>query len=144
MISTARISIDLRTWPLAVITYQGSPTPDELAEHLREIEQTILARRERFALVIDQAGGEMPTPKQRALIAQHQKAQELAYSRYCLGEAYVVSPKIRGAMVAVFWQAAPSYPYVFVETRAEAMRWAREKIATASDPATLGGAAVKR
>ncbi|WP_394822414.1 hypothetical protein [Pendulispora albinea] len=32
---------------------------------------------------------------------------------------------MHSAMIAVFWQAKPLYPYIFVDTLAEAMIWAR-------------------
>jgi hypothetical protein len=124
----ARLVVDMSRWPLVVLTHAGQPTDEQLAAHLDEIERTVLARRAPFVQVIDQSRGEMPSPQQRALIAAHQAKMDEFYARYCRGEAYVVAPAIRGAMVAVFWIAKPPYPYVFVDSLDEALEWARRAL----------------
>src|SRR5262249_14340379 len=112
----AVLSVDVSRWPLAVLTYAGKPTEQQFADHLREVEETGLARREPFVQVINQKHGERPDAFQRALVADHQKRMEHLYREFCLGEAYVVSSEMKGAMVAVFWMAKPPYPYTFVES----------------------------
>ena len=120
--------VDTSRWPLAVLTYAGRPTNVQLEDHLEEIEEKVLARGDYFVQIIDQRRGEMPDAMQRALIAQHQERMKEQYTKYCLGEAYVVTPQIRGAMVAVFWLAKPPYPYTFVDTLGEAMTWAETRL----------------
>ncbi|MDX2000113.1 MAG: hypothetical protein SF066_20535 [Thermoanaerobaculia bacterium] len=124
------LKVDLGRWPLVLLTYSGLPSDPELEGHLLEIETRVLARRQPFVHLIDQSLGEMPTPTQRALIAQHQARCIEEYRRYCLGEAYLVPPQMRGAMTAVFWRVPPPYPYAFLQTRAEALRWCEERMAS--------------
>ncbi|HEV8629991.1 MAG TPA: hypothetical protein VGV61_06710 [Thermoanaerobaculia bacterium] len=128
------LSVDVSRWPLAILTYTGKPTNGELEAHLREVEEKVLGRHEPFVQIVDQRRGEMPDPVQRAMIADHQLRMEKEYAEYCLGEAYVVTPQIRGGMVAVFWRAAPPYPYAFVDTLAEAMAWVEERLPAIARP----------
>jgi len=124
-----RLLVDVSRWPLVVLTYEGRPTNEALAAHLDEVERAVLARKERFAQVIDQRGGVRPDPFQRAMIAAHQARMADAYARFCLGEAYVASPELRGAMTAVFWREPPRYPVKFVGTLDEAVAWALTRLA---------------
>jgi len=123
--------VDTSRWPLVVLTYAGQPTDEQLANHLKEIEENVLGRREPFVQVIDQTRGEQPDPIQRAMIADHQLKMDAAYRAYCIGEVYISTPAMRGAMVAVFWQAKPPYPYAFVEAVDDALRWAEARMKAA-------------
>src|SRR5262245_49233117 len=124
----AVVTVDVRDWPLVRLTYAGSPSETQLAAHLREIEEKVLARKQPFVQVIDQRYGAMPDALQRKLIVEHQTRMDAVYARYCIGEAYVVAPQNRGAMVAVFWMAKPPYPYTFVDTLDEALAWGRARL----------------
>ena len=124
----AALGVDASRWPLVVLTYAGAPTKQQLAEHLREIEQNVLERRRPFAQVVDQRTGQSPDAAQRAMIAAHQNQYSFAYAKYCLGEAYVATKSVRLAMQGVFWVAKLPYPYVFVETLDEAVAWAEERL----------------
>ena len=124
----AMLVVDTSRWPLVILTYSGRPTNEQLESHLREVEEKVLSRREHFVQVIDQSRGEMPDAVQRAQIAAHQERMENEYSTYCLGEAYVVTPQSRGAMVAIFWLAKPPYPYLFADGIAEAITWAKARL----------------
>ncbi|HWL89303.1 MAG TPA: hypothetical protein VNO21_26045 [Polyangiaceae bacterium] len=127
---TAALTVDVARWPIVVLTYEGKPAHCVLAEHLREIEEKVLSVREPFVQVIDQTQGDIPDALQRAQIAEHQAKMGDAYRRFCVGEAYVCSSRMRSAMIAVFWQAPPPYPYTFVRTLTEALAWARHQWAS--------------
>jgi hypothetical protein len=122
------LRVDTARWPLVVLTYAGMPTKQEMAEHLREIEQNVLERRKPFAQVIDQRKGQRPDAAQRAMIAAHQNQYSFAYATYCMGEAYVANSGVRLAMQGVFWVAKLPYPHVFVDTIDEAIVWAQERL----------------
>lgn len=122
LVNTAR-------WPMVELIYSGTPSDAQLASHLGEIEEKVLARREPFVHIIDQRQGTMPDAIQRALIADHQRRMEDAYREYCRGEVYIVSKETRQAMTAVFWLAPPPYPYAFVESTTEARAWAKQRLA---------------
>ena len=122
------LTVNTSHWPMVELIYSGTPSDSELTEHLREIEEKVLGRREPFVQIIDQREGSMPDAIQRALIAEHQRRMEDAYRSYCRGEVYIVSKQTRQAMTAVFWLAPPPYPYAFVDSAPEARTWARERL----------------
>jgi len=124
-----RLLVDVSRWPLVIVTYEGRPSNEALEAHLEEIEQKVLAPKERFAQVIDQRRGLRPDPVQRSMIAAHQRRMADAYERCCVGEAYVAPPELRGAMTAVFWREPPRYPVVFVASLDEAIAWAQARLA---------------
>lgn len=128
MSEVATLLVNTSDWPVVVLTYAGRPSHPELEAHLDEIEQRVLKRKAPFVHVIDQRRGVMPDAVQRALIAKHQERMDAVYARFCLGEAYIVTPESRAAMTAVFWLAKPPYPYTFVDTMPEARAWAEARI----------------
>jgi hypothetical protein len=126
-----QLTVDTSAWPLVVLTYAGQPRPEEVRDHLREIEDEVLARERPFVQVVDLSRAVRPQAQQRLLIAEHQNDNEERYERFCLGEAYVVpSAELKGAMTGVFFAARPPYPYTFVGTVDEAREWARERLAS--------------
>jgi hypothetical protein len=127
LVSTT-LRVDTARWPLVILTYAGAPTKQEMADHLREIEQNVLERRKPFAQVIDQRKGQRPDAAQRAMIAAHQNQYSFAYATHCKGEAYVANKSVRLAMQGVFWVAKLPYPHVFAETLDEAIAWAKERL----------------
>ena len=135
-----QLTVDTSAWPLVVLTYAGEPRPDEVRDHLREIEDAVLGREEPFVQVIDLSRAVRPQAQQRLAIAEHQTDNEERYQRFCLGESYVVpTAEIKGAMTGVFFAAKPSYPYRFVETLDEALDWARERLGGRVDEGTGSG-----
>lgn len=122
-----QLTVDTSAWPLVVLTFAGDPSVEAVHAHLKEIEDEVLSRGERFVQVVDLSGAVRPNPAQRLAIADHQTQNEARYQELCLGEAYVVpTAELKGAMTGVFFAAKPTYEYVFVTTRDEALDWARE------------------
>ncbi len=115
-------------WPLVLLAYTGRASNEQWTEHLHEVEDKVLRRRQPFAQVIDQRHGEMPDVVQRSLVADHQQRMAEVYEKCCIGEAYVGDQHMRAAMRRVFWQAKPPYPYEFFETLGEGMEWARGRL----------------
>lgn len=118
------LSVDVSRWPLVVLTTTGSPTETELERHLLEIETDVLGRGQGFVQIIDQRRADSLNALQRSIIAEHQERMDEAYTKFCRGEAYVTDAKMKGVMIAVFWQAKPAYPYRFFERFDEAQAWA--------------------
>ena len=130
MIETSKLydrplTVDTSGWPLVVLTTHGSPSEDELRQHLLEIETEVLSRHQDFVQIIDQREAESLNALQRSIIAEHQEHMKDTYTKHCRGEAYVTDEKMKGVMIAVFWQAKPTYPYRFFETFGDAEVWAR-------------------
>ena len=123
-IKGSSLSVDVSQWPLVVLTTNGSPTESELEQHLLEIETEVLARGQGFVQIIDQRQADSLNALQRSIIAEHQERMDEAYTRFCRGEAYVTDEKMKGVMIAVFWQAKPTYPYRFFAHFDEAQAWA--------------------
>jgi hypothetical protein len=128
----AILTVDVKRWPIVVLTCVGSATDEQLNEHLREIEEKVLARAKPFVQIIDQRRAEWPNAIQRGIIADHQARMDAVYRKYCLGEAYIVNAEWRKAMTAVFWLAKPPYPYVFLDTFDQATEWANARIKEAA------------
>jgi hypothetical protein len=124
----SRLSVDLSQWPIVVLSCAGNPPVAEWAQHLREIETRVLARRRPFVQIIDQRAAEPLDAARRALIASHQNRMSFSYAEWCLGEAYVASARMRSAMTAVSWVATLPYAHVFVDTLEEGVTWARERV----------------
>ena len=118
------LTVDVSQWPLVVLTTSGSPTEAELEQHLLEIETEVLGRGQGFVQIIDQRMADSLNALQRSMIAEHQERMDEAYASFCRGEAYVTDAKMKGVMIAVFWQAKPAYPYRFFEHFDEAQAWA--------------------
>jgi hypothetical protein len=121
-------SVDVSHWPVVILTYSGNPAIPQVAEHLREIETRVLARRRPFVQIVDQRAGEPLDPARRALVASHQNRMSFSYAEYCLGEAYVASASMRSTMTAVAWVAKLPYPHVFVDTLEQGIAWGRERV----------------
>ena len=118
------LKVDTTEWPIVFLTTVGSPTDEQLREHLKDIEREVLQRGQKFVQIVDQRESEILNAGQRAIIAEHQATMEDHYASSCLGEAYVSDKKMQGVMIAVFWQAKPPYPYRFFESLEEAREWA--------------------
>lgn len=125
--------VDTTAWPLVLLTTVGTPSDQELQAHLDEIEERVLKRRLPFVQIVDQRKAGEIDAGQRAIIAQHQKELEWLYRMYCKGEAYVADAKLKGIMIAVFWQAKPAYPYAFFDGLDEAREWALKLLLEGSE-----------
>jgi len=122
-----QLTVDTSEWPLVVLTFAGDPTVEAVRAHLKEIEDEVLSRGERFVQVVDLSRARRPNPAQRLAIAEHQALNETRYEELCLGEAYIVpTAELKGAMTGVFFAAKPAYDYVFVASMAEARSWAED------------------
>jgi hypothetical protein len=66
------IEIDESEWPVVVVRWQGRPSDSSLVAGLARMDG-LLARGERFAMVVDTRGGEGLTPEQRKMLLAHMK-----------------------------------------------------------------------
>jgi hypothetical protein len=121
-------AVDTSRWPLVVLTYSGHASDEQWAGHLREIEDKVLGRRQRFVQVIDQTRGEAPDRVQQAILVRHQLNLEIQYRRFCLSEVYVAPPEMRKVMDTVFLRTKPQYPYVYVDALADGLRLAQARL----------------
>jgi hypothetical protein len=83
---------DESEWPIVVVRWRGRPSDPSIVAGLKRMD-AILARGERFGLIIDsrEAGG--LTPEQRALLVEHMKRNEELTKKY-LVQAFVATDLI--------------------------------------------------
>lgn len=121
--------VDTEDWPLVYLRYSGVPSEHELARHLREIEEGVLARQAPFLQVIDQRAAEVaPEPRHRELIRRHQEERAVEYREHCRGEVYWTTPETRAAIMEIFATCPPGYPYVFTFDLADTIAWLHERL----------------
>jgi hypothetical protein len=125
-------TIDESGFPLIIATFRGPATPERTAAYFARLD-VWFRRNQRFATILDLAGGDMPTPAHRKVIAEHLAPRQVALAKRCIGLAVVISSSlVRGAVTAVAWLQPPAYPLEIVanleEARVVCARWlAREE-----------------
>lgn len=118
-------------FPLLRIVYDGDGTEDEMRAYFDAYDR-VLARRQRYALLLDASRAAVPSPTLRRLKAGFLRDRAGVLGALCLGGAYVItSPAIRGAMSAIFWLQPLPYAHVVVGTLAEGERWCHERLKAA-------------
>ena len=126
------IEIDDRLWPLVIFRFRFRPTMEELEAYLAR-QDAMLARRERMiSLVLAEEAKLWETPVMRRQ-ADWIKQNEELLRQYSLGAAMVLqSPIVRGMLKAILWIQPMPQPYAVCSTVEEALRWLRERVASAN------------
>jgi hypothetical protein len=115
-------------FPLLRITYDGPITEAEVRAYLADYD-AVLARRQRYALLLDASRAVVPSATIRRMKADFLRQRAGVLGALCLGGAYVItSPAIRGAMSAIFWLQPLPFAHVVVGTLAEGERWCHERL----------------
>lgn len=83
---------DETEWPIVVVRWHGRPSDPSIVAGLKRMD-AILARGQRFGLIIDSRGAGGLTPEQRALLVQHMKQNEELNRKY-LVQAFVAGDLI--------------------------------------------------
>jgi hypothetical protein len=83
------IQIDESEWPLVVVRWTGRPSDASLVAGLVRLD-TLLARGERFGMIVDTRGGEGLTPEQRRMLLSHMKRNVELNTKY-LVQAFVAN-----------------------------------------------------
>lgn len=121
--------IDDSRAPLYVVTYPRDRTDEEVREgHLgirRIYERTSVP----VAWVVDASAVRSAPATQRRIVAEHERRVRPMALRWCAGLAVVIpNSLVRGFFTAVTWLAPLEYPHRIVETREEALAWARRQL----------------
>ena len=121
--------VDAGDLPLLRITYDGAATEEQMRAYIDDYD-AVLARRQRYALLLDASRAAVPSPTMRRMKAEFLRDRAGVMGALCVGGAYVItSPAIRGAMSAIFWLQPLPYPHVVVASPAEGERWCRARLA---------------
>lgn len=89
----------------------------------------LLARRERYAIVVDASRSGVIDSAQRKLQAEWMLQHERELRLFCAGIAFVITnPLVRGALTAITWLSLPPMPSTVVNRRDTAVAWCREKL----------------
>jgi len=83
---------DETEWPIVVVRWHGRPSDPSIVAGLKRMD-ALLARGERFGLLIDSRGSGGLTPEQRGLLVQHMKRNEELNRKY-LVQAFVADDLI--------------------------------------------------
>lgn len=120
--------VNAADFPLLRIVYEGDTTEAEMRVYL-EAYDAVIARRQRYALLLDASRAAVPSATIRQLKADFLRERAGVLGALCVGGAFVLaSPAIRGAMSAIFWLQPLPYPHVVVGSVAEGERWCRERV----------------
>ena len=124
--TSTHVVFDDSAWPVSRQRLPVHWTDQTIAE-LRDEVTKLLARRERYAAVLEFAGIPRIDALRRRQAAEIFREHGEDIGRYCLGVAIVASsPMIRGLHTAVRWIVPAPHEEICLSTRGEAMAWARD------------------
>lgn len=119
--------MDDQLWPVLVNRTLGRELTDtQLQAALTAMDLVLAAREGQFSIVHDYTGFERFSAKQRQMVAEHGKANQLRTTQRCLGIAFVFdSALLRGVLTAVHWiHRSKTRTKVFANAE-HAKAWAR-------------------
>jgi hypothetical protein len=120
--------LDARLWPVVIAVSPSLPMDDDVwHRHFAELE-TLRARGERFALVVDARGAAPPTPAQRRLITDALEGGERRHPGSMTTAVVVDSAAAAGVVTILRWfvpRLMPMRPFSSMEL---ALAWARREV----------------
>jgi len=124
------IKVDETHWPLAVFTFGGQVTAEELEAYLKASERMLKRNEQYIGLVLTEKMSPLELPlmrRQAAWIKEHH-AQLRDQS---LGVALVIpSAMLRGVLKAILWLQPMPQPHSVTSTTEEALAWIRARLRT--------------
>ena len=121
------LKIDESSWPTVVGRWEGRPSDASLVAALARLD-ALLARGERFGLVVDTRGGAVLTPEQRRLIVSHMKQNAELNAKYLVQAVVADSVVTRTLYWGVQLLSPPPFPSkVFADFDA-ARAWIAEEL----------------
>src|ERR1700756_4599376 len=131
------IEVDEHLWPLVVFRFHFRPSMEELERYLARQDEMLARRVPMISLVLAEEAKLWETPVLRRQ-AEWIKHNEAELRRYSLGAALVMqSPIVRGMLKAILWLQPMPQPYHVCSTVEEALRWLRERVASANASITV-------
>jgi hypothetical protein len=113
-----------------VVEFVGALDDTEFRAYLRGNEG-LLARRERYALVVDASRAATIDSAQRKLQAEWMLQHDRELRTFCVGIAFVITnPLVRGALTAISWLSPMPMPTTVTERREPAVAWCRARLSS--------------
>lgn len=126
------LKIDDSSWPIVVGRWQGRPSDASLVAALARLD-TLLARGERFGLIVDTRGGSVLTPEQRRIIVSHMKQNVEQNAKYLVQAVVVDSVVARTLYWGVQLLSPPPFPSkVFGDIEA-ARAWVADELGSSTE-----------
>ncbi len=111
-----------------VVEFVGVLDDAAFRSYLREYD-ALLARRERYAVVVDASRSGVIDSAQRKLQAEWMQQHDRELRLFCAGVAFVITnPLVRGALTAITWLSPLPMPSTVVDRRDAALAWCRERL----------------
>jgi hypothetical protein len=127
MLSAPAITFDESLWPLQLVRFVGSFTPQQYEDYLAQLLAT-LQRGEMFIHLPDLTQLAASTSEQRRRQAEWLREHESLMRERMLGLAFVItSPAIRLALSTIFFFKPPPVPYFVAPNLPEAAAWAAQR-----------------
>ncbi len=119
------LTLSIENWPLVETTLRDGATDADYLAYFAKFEAQVLARRQRFASLVDgSTATHPPTAQQRKLIADWEKSQLERGVAFNVGVAMVLTNRIvRGGLTALHWLFPPPTPTVALGSYDEAFEW---------------------
>jgi hypothetical protein len=125
--------LDESGWPIVVAHWDGALTDDELTRVLRDIDR-LLARQQRFGLLLDARGGGGLSPEARGRLVVHMKENAAATARYLVQAAVLDNVLHRTLFHAVNLLFPNPFPAKVFSHPEPARAWLVERLAESPDP----------
>lgn len=125
------IQLEDAHWPLLLVRFDGTPTDEEFERYLDQM-TTMLALRQRHAIVLDATAAHFTPMSQSRMQAHWIRAHKTELEELTAGTAIVFSSRLFRVVVAsVFMIQPPPTPYATFGTLGEATRWAAAQLGIA-------------
>lgn len=118
-------------WPLVIVAATRETPSFDTVQALTRLTDELFELRTEFAFVFDYSRlRELPDAATRRRAAEYQEERAEDFARWVVADASVVNqPLARGLLTAMGWLVEASHPERVFGTRAEAVAWARERLA---------------
>ncbi|WP_309896022.1 hypothetical protein [Archangium sp.] len=127
------ITFDDTHWPLLLLRFEGTPTPEQLEAYLaRRLEY--LQRQERHGIVYDTRQARLITSQVRQRHAAWSREHQAQRRQFLVGNALIIpSPVIRLSMNLVLSLGGAKVPYSVAATVPEGALWVAHRLHEAGE-----------
>jgi hypothetical protein len=125
--------LDESAWPIVVAEWHGSMTDDELTRALAALDG-LLARRQRFGLLLDARGAAGLSPEARGRLVTHMKENAAVTAKYLVQAGVIDSVLHRTLFYAVNLLFPNPFPAKLFSQPESARAWLAQKLAEPLEP----------
>jgi hypothetical protein len=125
------LRLDESSWPIVVGHWDGRPSDAALMAALARL-VALLARGERFALIVDTRGGGVLTPEQRRLIVSHMQQNAERNAKYLVQAVVATSVITKTLYWGVQLLSPPPFPSKVFAGMEAARAWVADELGSAT------------